>query len=96
MKDTVDIKLEMLNKNNEELEKILDLLHEENLQCQYLQMLTFALIAEKLKDAYGVEIDISQLQKEAQNLLKANWPEIKKKTLDRVDIARKIDEIFKK
>jgi RNAse (barnase) inhibitor barstar len=88
--------IEILNKSNEQLEGILNLLYEENLRCYGLQISTFNLIAEKLKDVYGVEIDISQLQKDARNKLDENWPELKKEILDHIDVARKIDEIFKK
>ena len=86
--------VDVLNKNNEESEKIFNALYEENLRCHALVTLTFKLIGEKLKSVYGLSIDIDQLHREAAILLTNNWPEIKKNFLEYADTAKKIDDIF--
>lgn len=85
-----------LNQNNEELEKILNSLYEDNLRYSALNRITFNLIGDKIKEVYGINIDMVQLHNDAQGELKEQWPKIKNSILDYTDVARKVDDVFKK
>lgn len=87
---------ELINDNNISLEPCLATLYENNIYYYNLISEIFKLISVKLKDVYGIEMDIAQLQKEAEDNLDKAWPEIRKNLADHSSVARQINDIFDK
>jgi len=87
---------ELINNNNASFETAVSDLNEKSSYYFALMGETFKLISVRLKDTYGLEVDIEQLLKQARDNLDKVWPQLKKEAADQLYVTRTINGIFKR
>jgi hypothetical protein len=87
--------LVMTKEKNTLYEHAIRILFEEKFYNFAFSSRIFQLVALRLKELYLIEFDLEKLRKEAENSLENEWPELKKQISDYLDIAGKIEDVFK-